>query len=309
MGKVGHAPNTLPACIASNKSIVSMNKTRGRTYNDNLCFFRCLAMALNCPCSKNTTCKCDVKKTLRGKRVLELFERFKEASEDQIGWAKTFPGIQYEDLVSLEKLFDVRVHVYTLCTNKLANVLWSSQQKSGKKLHVIDYVGHFCWIKNFDTFARAFLCKDCGTLFTQRYKVQVHNCSVKIEKIQKFVGGAFRPSNTISEEIMEQSGIEVKKDLHYFPYRITFDIECFLYKDHLPGSNASRSFVSRHELASISVCSNVPGFEELTCFVRDHDISPLDLAEQFYSHITLIAYESSRLLTQSYSSCSNGWKG
>ena len=119
-------------------------------------FFRCLAMVLDCACSKNTACKYDVKMTLSSKRVIELFERFKKVSEDENGCPKTFSGIQYGDLVSLGKLFDFQVYVYTLCTNKLATVLWSSQQNSGKKLHVIEFDGHFCWIKNVNTLARVF---------------------------------------------------------------------------------------------------------------------------------------------------------
>ena len=54
----------------------------------------------------------------------------------------TFPGVEYEDLVQLERLFCVRIFVYTLLLDRTANVVWSSQRKNGKDLHVIVYEGH-----------------------------------------------------------------------------------------------------------------------------------------------------------------------
>ena len=298
MGKIGKAPSQLPAYIVKNKSILSMNKRGGVVYNDNLCFFRCLAMVLDCTC-KQSACKCEVGK-LQNKRVCQLFEEYKKTCDSDQGSAKTFAGVRYEDLVELEKLFRLRVYVYTMTLNKEAVVAWASQQKTGVALHLIEHEGHFCWIKNVETFARAFLCEDCGTSFKERYKLRIHNCLAKVEQSRHFVGGAFQATNTVFDNIREQTGICVSDELRFFPFRITYDVECILCPNTLPSDTDTCHFVNRHELVSISVCSNVPGFTEAVCFVREADEEVLELVEQFYNYLCTIQCRSKKLLTKNY---------
>ena len=79
--------------------------------------------------------------------------------------ANTFSCIGYEHLVKLECLFHVRIYVYTLQPDGMTNMVWLSQQKDGKDLHVIDNERHFRYIKKADTFAKAFHCEECGCAF------------------------------------------------------------------------------------------------------------------------------------------------
>jgi hypothetical protein len=46
------APGKLPAYVKNNRSILSLttNNRTGKAYTDNLCFFRCLALTLDCTC-------------------------------------------------------------------------------------------------------------------------------------------------------------------------------------------------------------------------------------------------------------------
>lgn len=58
----------------------------------------------------------------------------------------------------------------------------------------------------------------------------------------------------------------------FYPYRISYDIECFLQREALPANGDRLSYVNHHELLSVSVCSNVPGFTEPVCLIRDDTV-------------------------------------
>ena len=59
------------------------------------------------------------------------------------------------------------------------------------------------------------------------------------------------------------------KITRYYPYRITYDIETYMLKDHLPQSTQKLEFTAKHILFSVAVCSNVPGFTAPKCFITN----------------------------------------
>ena len=69
-----------------------------------------------------------------------------------------------------------------------------------------------------------------------------------------------------------------------------------LCPDSLPSDTDICHFVSRHELASVSVCSTVPGFKEATCFVRESGEEVIQLVKRFYYHFFAIQHRSEELL-------------
>ncbi|KAI0209954.1 hypothetical protein LSAT2_005323, partial [Lamellibrachia satsuma] len=60
-----------------------------------------------------------------------------------------------------------------------------------------------------------------------------------------------------------------------YPYRATFDFECWFDTEHLPSDSAQVHWVARHVPLSVSVASNVPGHEQVTCIVTDGDTNKL----------------------------------
>ena len=63
--------------------------------------------------------------------------------------------------------------------------------------------------------------------------------------------------------------------LQYYPYRATFDFECWFDTEHLPSDSAQVHWVARHVPLSVRVASNVPGHEQVTCIVTDGDNNKL----------------------------------
>ena len=61
------------------------------------------------------------------------------------------------------------------------------------------------------------------------------------------------------------------KTLRFYPYRATFDFECFFDGEALPANSDRVQWIARHVPLSVSVASNVPGHEPPRCYVTDGD--------------------------------------
>ena len=53
MGKVGRVDGEMPAYILDNRHVLSLKKRvkTGEPYTDNLCYFRCLSVLVDCHCA------------------------------------------------------------------------------------------------------------------------------------------------------------------------------------------------------------------------------------------------------------------
>ena len=63
--------------------------------------------------------------------------------------------------------------------------------------------------------------------------------------------------------------------LRFYPYRATFDFECFFDGEDLPANSDRVQWIARHVPLSVSVASNVPGHEPPRCYVTDGDSDKL----------------------------------
>ena len=86
------------------------------------------------------------------------------------------------------------------------------------------------------------------------------------------------------------------KITRYYPYRITYDIETYMSKDHLPQSTQKLEFTAKHILFSVAVCSNVPGFTAPKCFITNG--SNAELVKTFVSYISDISQKSYQLMLE-----------
>ena len=64
------------------------------------------------------------------------------------------------------------------------------------------------------------------------------------------------------------------ESLRYYPYRATFDFECWFDTEQL-SSDSEVHWVARHVPLSVSVASNVPGHERVKCLVTNGDSNKL----------------------------------
>ena len=122
-------------------------------------------------------------------------------------------------------------------------------------------------------------------------------CDGKVQL--KYPGGAYHVPKTIFEEL-EDEGIIVPEEARYFPYRATFDFECYFDKEKAEElkSTEKLNWQSTHVPLSVSVCSNVPEYQEPKCFVSSGDSK--EFITEFIQYLVSISTKSSSLLREKY---------
>ena len=115
----------------------------------------------------------------------------------------------------------------------------------------------------------------------------------------KYPGGAYHVPKTIFEEL-EDEGIIVPEEARYFPYRAMFDFEWFFDKEkvHELKNTEKLNWESAHVPLSVSVCSNVPSFEDPKCFVSNGD--PNVFIREFMQYLVSISTKSASILREQF---------
>ena len=280
----------LPSFIVENRGIDALetNHQTGQLYEDNLCYFRCLARHKGYHL-KNLERKA---KQLHAQYLASLPES-QRVKED---------GIKLSDLYRLDKLFGIHAYVYCLnedqsveLVHRPATMLTKQESAAALKLNL--YQEHFSFIKDMSKYSRCFTCQRCGGNFFRPWRLIRHerSCNAKIKYV--YPGGVFHLPKSIFDRIEDES-IEVEEDLKFSKYRATFDIEVFYPRDaNLPEKRKKLEFKAQHSLLSVSVASNVPGYEEAKCFVVKGEgrIHEKETVTEFIQHLEDIAQEAADL--------------
>ena len=122
-------------------------------------------------------------------------------------------------------------------------------------------------------------------------------CDGKVQL--KYPGGAYHVPKTVFEQL-EDEGIIVPEEAYYFPYHAIFDFECYFDKEKAQElKNIDKlNWQSSHVPLSVSVCSNVPGYQAPKCFVSNGD--PKEFITEFIQYLNKISLKSSSLLREQY---------
>ena len=102
----------------------------------------------------------------------------------------------------------------------------------------------------------------------------------------------YHPTPSVFQRL-EDEGIHVVDVLSFYPYRATVEFKCFFDGKKLPTATDHVEWVARHVPLSVSMASNVPGYEAPRCFVTDCDSKKL--VTEMMSHLHAVsdaAYES-----------------
>ena len=219
------------------------NKKTGLPYNDDLCFFRCVAIHFH-P-NKDTVLEKEVK-------VHRL------AIKGDIDLAK---------LPDCEECFKLNINVFNVdsATDTIFPDLRSSNSYTDV-MNVLFYQNHFMYIKNINKLQLSFSCQKCNAIFGEFYNFKVHDKKCKGEITQvRYKGGVYQPGNTCIERLHKCQVNLPQGFLH--PFRITYDFESYFH--HIVRKTDKTSYNAEHKVLSVSVCSNVPGFKKPKCIVTD----------------------------------------
>ena len=255
---IGCVGVNLPDYVKRNKAIVGLEKDdHNAIYRDNLCLFRCLALHQGC----------DVR------RLEALLDEYTDTP------VRDFAGVPIQDLHKIEAKFKTNVCVYRLEEiadgKTTAELVRRSTARYSDTMYVNIFETHFSYIKDIRMYCHSWRCRNCGeSLWKSSWELHRHEstCDAGVNRVYK--GGLYRPSLSIFQRL-DDEGIVVEKTLRYYPYRATFDFECYFTGGNLPADTDHVQWSARHVPLSVSVASNVPGYEPALCFVTDGDADKL----------------------------------
>ena len=252
---IGCVGVTLPDYVKNNKAIVGLAKDEhGAIYNDNLCLFRCLALHL-------------------GREAAALYAEYTDTS------VHDFAGVTLDDLHKVESKFKTNVVVYQLVEidngKTMAELVRRSPAQYQETMYANLHESHYSYIQDIGKYCHSYRCRKCGdSLWKCPWKLLRHErtCEGGIRRVYK--GGVYRPPSSIFERL-DDEGIIVEDVLRYYPYRATFDFECYFDRDNVPADSDRVQWIARHVPLSVSLASNVPGYEIPRCYVTEGDSDKL----------------------------------
>ncbi len=129
-------------------SLIASYKT-GRLFNDNLCFFRCLAL--------HRGAKIQALETPTKLLFREFCDKYPMSPPD-------FRGITLGQIHELSTMFDVGVNVYKLKESGETELLLRTiKQDNVMALNLFN--DHFSLIKDFDKYSVCYICQKCKKKF------------------------------------------------------------------------------------------------------------------------------------------------
>ena len=152
---------------------------------------------------------------------------------------------------------------------------------------------HYSYIRDISMYCHSWRCRNCEqALWKCPYDLHRHEltCETGVNRIYK--GGVYRPPSSVFERL-DDEGIVVSDSLRYYPYRATFDFECYFDGENIPTKTDHVEWIARHVPLSVSIASNVPGYEPAQCYITDGDSDKL--VEEMMNNLIAIsdaAYDS-----------------
>ena len=288
---MGSGDTPLPAYFSKCRGLHTLrNDKNGKPYTDQKCFFRCLALFQGAKINK-----------LAEKTQILLRKYMKEARKVR------FEGVRISDLEECEKIFGVGVEVYEFEERENEEPVLVCRRRSTvktlKKLQLLSYEQHFCYISNVDKLGHAFACPKCKKLWKKKWMFIRHEktCNGTGQR-NTYTGGVYIPPPS-PLETLQSNGLDVDPE-DTFLYRATFDFETYFEKENLPITKSKDSktvYTARHVPLSVSVSSNVPGYDSPKFFVNSEN-DPQHLVDQFVEYLEEISLTSFALMKERYAS-------
>ena len=181
--------------------------------------------------------------------------------------------------------------MFSLNPDGASQVVWTLSLKRTWKLHLNIEQNHFSLIRDIAKYAKTFTCKTCSRVFTRQHAAITNTCLAGDAAQFRLAGEPFFHTKTIFDKFVD-IGVCVAQEKRYYPYRITYDIKTYTDAEGVPEHTPQCSYEAVYSLMSISICSNVPGFMNPTCFVSEGDLR--DVVGRFVDYMLLIARSAKR---------------
>lgn len=252
------APVNLPNYITKqNNGIISFEKDikHSKTYQDNLCLFRCLAF-------HDTNSFANAFETrVKHKFAVWCEYMYKKKCIDVKNIdIKDFQGVSLNEISNVEECFNVNIDVFEIDEKEITKVVYKSPALFNSHMYLNIFENHLSYITNLNRYAKKYMCSLCKKHFKTCKKLHRHEKNCSIKTIHVFPGRFYEKKKTIFDELREIDIIVQTSD-EYFPWFIVFDFEAILKKVNESSVTSKLQIERIHQPISVSICSNVPDFE------------------------------------------------
>ena len=224
-------------------------------------------------------------------------------------------GMTLDDLSSAEHIFQKTIQVYSLVPTQddqdpdavgvvdgrnhevHAELIRRSHCRYPDKLNLNLLGDHFCFIRDLQVYSRSFICSRCNWATNKASNLTRHEVACDGNVKHRFPGGGYQLSPTVFDKLAGL-GIEVPDDDKFYPYRATYDFECYFQRVEGGQRGTKLTYEYRHEILTCSVASNVPAYEQTRCFVTEG--TPGDVVKKLVAHLHEISRYSHVLLTEKF---------
>ena len=192
-----------------------------------------------------------------------------------------FAGVTLDDLYRVDIMFQTNVCVYKLVKpdaedgKSTVELVRRSLCKYPETMYLNLHETHFPFIQDVRMYSYSYRCrKCCESLWKDAWALCRHErtCTGCVRRV--YPGGVYHSTPSVFERL-DNENIRVAESLRYYPYRATFNFECWFDTEQLPSDSDKVHWVARHVPLSVSVAYNVPGHERVQCLVTDGDTNKL----------------------------------
>ena len=209
--------------------------------------------------------------------VKTLYEAY---DQDDVSMEE-FAGVKMDYLYRVATTFQTNVCVYKLVKpdgedgTTTAELVRRSLCNYPTTLYLNLHETHFSFIQDVRMYCHSYICRKCGnSLWKDAWKLRKHESTYTGGVRRVYPGGVYHSTPSVFERLDDEN-IRVSESLRYYPYRATFDFECWFDTEQLPSDSDQVHWVARHVPLIVSVASNVPGHEQVKCLVTDGDSNKL----------------------------------
>ena len=245
------SPAQFPEYLLKNKGLNALVRNhKGVPYNDSLCLFRCIALH-------------------KGNKINGMERPAKQLYNE---YCKSYcisgcDGVSLDKLEEVSRLFNIGINVYQQdMVQKTECIFRTTLRCNIMNLNLHEQ--HFSYISDMSKYSDKYCCRKCYKYFDHSGNYHRHEktCATGVKRI--FKRGVFELKNNIFEQL-EEHNIMIPKHLRTYPFRAVFDIECMMKEPTDVSDTDKTRYTFSHQVACVSVCSNVPGYKKPKCFVID----------------------------------------
>ena len=193
---------------------------------------------------------------------MNIWKTYKKISNDS-----NFTGLPLDQMEDVENCFSIKVIVYSLNDNGTISLIFNSLNSYIDKMYLNLSGNHLSYITNFSKFAKKFECAKCSKLFKREWNMKKHYVICYNQTKHVFPGGFYSIPVTIFDKLRTLN-IDIPENLEYYDKFVVWDMEAVLLKREILTSD-KLTWISEHVPVSVSIASNVAGYESPVCFVNE----------------------------------------